>query len=58
MFLCRSAVTMASIEEMQIVEETNGDQINNYKQLVKLGIDDRVVAELQEVCSEGISEVP
>ena len=57
MFLCRSAVTMASIEEMQIVEETNGDQINDYEQLVKVGIDDRVVSKLQEFCSEGISKV-
>ena len=57
MFLCRSAVTMASIEEMQIVEETKGDQINDYKRFVKLGIDDRVVEKLQEVCSEGISKV-
>ena len=54
MFLCRSAVTMASMEEIPIVEETNGDQINDYEQLVKLGIDGRVVAKLQEVCGQGI----
>jgi len=54
MFLCRSAVTMASIEEMKIVKETKGDQINDYERFVKLGIDDRVVAKLQEVCGEGI----
>ena len=47
---------MASLEEMQIVEETNRET-NDYEQLVKIGINDRVVAKLQEVFSEGISKV-
>ena len=44
---------MASLEEMQIVEETNRET-NDYEQLVKIGINDRVVAKLQEVCGQGI----